>query len=72
MQGKRARLRARFSSHSPASAPRAAICMAPDAVCNAAALLSSSRVEVRCAAGSACMYLLLLPARCERAPHHLS
>lgn len=47
MQGKRARLRAKFSSHAASSTPRAAICMAPNAVTNAAALLSSSRTEVQ-------------------------
>ncbi len=46
-QGKRARLRAKFSSHPPASAPRAAIAMTPTAVQNAANLLSSPRVEAR-------------------------
>jgi hypothetical protein len=71
-QGKRARLRARLSSHAPASAPRAAICMAPGAVCNAAALLSSSRVEVRCAVGGDARLHLLLMACREHVPPHSS
>ena len=46
LQGKRARLRTKFLGHAAASAPRAAVSMAPGAVVNAANLLSSPRVEV--------------------------
>lgn len=46
LQGQRAHFWTIFRSHARVSGPRAAICMTPEVVISAAALLSSSRAEV--------------------------